>query len=62
MLRETEGAPRGVLYLTLRRLKPNWRRKDTMETINIHDVVLVLVLIAIAISPRAIVTYLAVRK
>jgi hypothetical protein len=33
-----------------------------MEMINIHDVVLVLVLIAIAISPRAIVTYLTVRK
>jgi hypothetical protein len=33
-----------------------------METINIHDVVLVVVLIAIALSPRAIVTYLAVRK
>jgi hypothetical protein len=33
-----------------------------METMNIHDVVLVLFLIAIAISPRAIVTYLAIRK
>jgi hypothetical protein len=33
-----------------------------MEAINIHDVGLVLVLIAIAVSPRAILTYLAVRK
>ena len=62
MLRETEGAPQGVSVSDSQRLKPNWRRKDTMEMINIHDVVLVLVLIAIAISPRAIVTYLAVRK
>ena len=62
MLRETEGTPRGVSVSDSQRLKPNWRRKDTMEMINIHDVVLVLVLIAIAISPRAIVTYLAARK
>jgi len=33
-----------------------------METINIHDVGLVLVLIAIALSPRAVMAYLAIRK
>ena len=33
-----------------------------METISIHDVVLVVTLIAVAIAPRAIVTFLAVRK
>ncbi len=33
-----------------------------METIGIHDVLLVATFIAIAIAPRAIATYLAVRK
>jgi hypothetical protein len=33
-----------------------------METISIHDVLLVVAFIAIAIAPRAIATYLAVRK
>jgi hypothetical protein len=33
-----------------------------METISIHDVVLVVALTALVIAPRAIVTFLAVRK
>jgi hypothetical protein len=33
-----------------------------METISIHDVGFVLALIAIAMAPQAIATYLAVRK
>jgi len=33
-----------------------------MEPISIHDVGLVVAFIAIAIAPRAIATYLAVRK
>jgi hypothetical protein len=33
-----------------------------MEAISIHDVGLVLALLALALAPRAIATYLAVRK
>ena len=62
MLRETEGTPRGVSVSDSQRLKPNWRRKDTMETISIHDVGLVLAFFAIALAPRAIATYLTVGK
>ena len=62
MLREHRGKPReGWLYPTLIG-KPNWRRKDTMETISIHDVGLVVGFIALALAPRAIATYFAIRK
>jgi hypothetical protein len=33
-----------------------------MEAINIHDVAYVLAVIAIVVTPRAITTYLAIRK
>ena len=40
-----------------------WRKRETMEAlVNIHDLVVVIALIAIVMTPRAIETYLAVRK
>ena len=65
MLRESrKGNPRGgSVFRSLSMFNLNLRKRDTMEIIKgVHDLAFVLVLIATVMAPRAIGTYLAVRK
>ena len=64
MLRETEReTPQGVSGSDSQSLTTNRRKRETMETIaSIHDLVVVVALIAIATAPRAIESYRAIRK
>ena len=64
MLRENGkgNAARGVSNC-LSRLKINLRKGDTMEIVKgIYDLAAVLVFFGLAMAPRAIGTYLALRK
>jgi hypothetical protein len=63
MLRETRGeTPKGCRYLILIVENLNWGKEDTMETISIHDIGIILAFIALASAPRAFATCLTLRK
>jgi len=64
MLRENgKGNPARGVSNWLSKLKMNLRKGDTMEIVKgIYDLASVLVFFGIAMTPRAIVTFLALRK
>jgi hypothetical protein len=64
MLRENgKGNPGGGVSNCLSKLKMNLRKGDTMEIVTgIYDLAAVLVFFGIAVAPRAIGTYRALRR
>ena len=63
MLREgRKRIPLGSVFHLLSMFNLNLGKRDTMDIRSVHDAAFVLVFIAIVMAPRAIGTYLAVRK
>jgi hypothetical protein len=64
MLREAEKEiPQGSVFHWLSMLNLNLGKGDTMDIIKaVHDLGIVLVLTTIVMAPRAVGTYLALRK
>jgi len=64
MLREgRKRIPLGSVFHLLSMFNLNLGKRDTMDIVrSVHDAAFVLVFIAIVMAPRAIGTYLAVRK